>query len=140
MGDIHEISLSHLKAMSFEVLQNGHKITLDAAAEFGGTGAGVRPKAMMLSALAGCSAMDIVSLLNKMHVPFEQFSIEVKGELTEEHPKMYHVVDLKYIIKLQNEADKDKMEKAVNLSQEKYCGVAAMFRSFAKLNFVVQYL
>jgi putative redox protein len=53
---------------------------------------------------------------------------------------MYHVVDLKYIIKLQNEADKDKMEKAVNLSQEKYCGVAAMFRSFAKLNFVVQYL
>jgi putative redox protein len=140
MGDIHEISLSHQKGMSFEVLQNGHKITIDAAEEFGGSNAGVRPKALMLSALAGCTAIDVVSLLNKMHAPFEHFSIEVKGELTEEHPKIYHVVDLKYIIKLQNEADKDKMDKAVNLSQDKYCGVSAMIRSFAKLNFTVEYL
>ncbi len=140
MGDIHDIKLTHLKGMSFSCSQNGHTIIVDAAEEFGGTNAGVRPKALVLSALAGCTAMDVVSLLNKMHAAFDSLSIEVSGELTEEHPKIYHKVHAKYIIHLTDDADKEKMVKAVDLSQTKYCGVAAMIRSFAQLTYSIEYI
>ncbi|HLP22199.1 MAG TPA: OsmC family protein, partial [Chitinophagales bacterium] len=101
---------------------------------------GVRPKALILSALAGCTAIDVVELLRKMRVEFTDFKIDVEAELTEEHPKVYKTVTLTYFIKLKEESDRDKMEKAVNLSQEKYCGVTAMVKKFAELNVRVVYL
>lgn len=98
------------------------------------------PKALILSALAGCTAIDVVDLLNKMRVQFSDFKIDVEGELSEEHPKIYHTVTLTYYIKLNSEDDKSKMEKAVNLSQEKYCGVSAMVKKFADLKVHTVYL
>lgn len=134
----HKISLSHLAEDKFDVLQNGKTIRIDAAPE--GVSTGVRPKALILSALAGCTAIDVVELLRKMRVDFTEFKIDVEGELTEEHPKTYKTVDLVYYVKLTNPADKDKMEKAVNLSQEKYCGVTAMVKAFADLKVRIEYL
>ena len=134
----HKISLSHIGEEKFDVLQNGKTIRIDAAPEEVSTG--VRPKALILSALAGCTAIDVVELLRKMRVEFTEFKIDVAGELTEEHPKTYKTVDLVYYIKLTNPADKDKMEKAVNLSQEKYCGVTAMVKAFADLKVRIEYL
>jgi putative redox protein len=84
--------------------------------------------------------MDVVSLLNKMKVSFDQLSIAVSGELTEEHPKTYHLVNLIYTIKIEGEEGKEKMQKAVDLSQTKYCGVAAMIKSFATLNYSINYI
>lgn len=139
MGEIQNTVVTHTGKMSFEVLQNDHTFKLDAAAEVGGEGAGVRPKALILSALAGCTAMDIVSLLNKMKVSFSNFVVKVEGELTDEHPKFYHKVALVYVIHLENEADKEKMEKVVKLSQEKYCGVSEMVRKFADLDFKIEF-
>ena len=75
-----------------------------------------------------------------MRVEFSDFSIKVSGELTEEHPKTYHTVKLTYLVKLQNAGDKEKVEKAVNLSQEKYCGVTAMVKKFADLQVSIEYL
>lgn len=132
------ISLTHIEAEKFDVLQNGKIIRIDGAEESMSTG--VRPKALILSSLAGCTAIDVVDLLKKMRVEFSDFKIDVTGELTEKHPKTYHTIHLTYFIKLKSEEDKSKMERAVNLSQETYCGVSAMIRKFAELKVKVEYL
>lgn len=134
----HSISLTHLSDDKFDVLQNDKTIRIDAGPAENNTG--VRPKALILSALAGCTAIDVVELLRKMRVEHSEFKIDVSGELTEEHPKTYHTVRLTYFVKLNNEGDRDKFEKAVNLSQEKYCGVTAMVKKFADLKVNIEYL
>ena len=126
--------------MQFECENHGILTTIDAMEEHGGTNEGPSPKDLILNAMMGCTAMDVVSLLNKMKVTFSDFNIAVEGQLTEEHPKMYHTVDLTYTIKIDNEEERAKMEKAVHLSQTKYCGVAAMTRSFAKLDYEIVYI
>lgn len=93
---------------------------------------GLSPKAMMLSSLAGCSALDVISVLDKMKSPIDDFKIEVSGELTDEHPRYYHSVVVDYHF-YGSDLDKKKCERAVELSIEKYCGVMEMFRRFAKI-------
>ena len=105
-------------------------IMMDASEEFGGTGSGMAPKAMMLSSLAGCSGLDVISTLEKMKVEIDDFKIEVSGELTEEHPKIYHKVIVDYHF-YGSDLNEKKCERAVNLSVDKYCGVMEMFRQFA---------
>lgn len=112
---------------------SGLNLSMDSDEQFGGTKSGLRPKALMLSALAGCSGLDVVSLLKKMKVELEDFKITTTGELTEEHPKYYHTVNLDYHFYGKN-LNQKKIEKAVNLSIERYCGVFEMFRRFAKMN------
>jgi len=107
-------------------------IMMDASEDFGGTNSGMAPKAMMLSSLAGCSGLDIVSVLNKMKVTDYEFKMEVTGELTEEHPKYYHAVTVDYHF-YGKDLSENKIDKAVTLSVEKYCGVMEMFRHFAKV-------
>lgn len=111
---------------------SGKEILIDSSEEFGGTNSGLRPKAMMLASLAGCSGLDVVSLLKKMKVDIDEFKIITTGELTEEHPKYYHKVRLDYYF-FGKELNEKKINKAVKLSIEKYCGVFEMFRHFAKM-------
>lgn len=120
------------EAMSFETTLNGHKIILDADEAVGGTDKGPRPKALLLVSLAGCTAMDVISILGKMRVQPEAFRIETNGELTEEHPKYYHKLHLRYVFK-GKDLPVDKLEKAVSLSQERYCGVSAMLSKAATI-------
>jgi putative redox protein len=81
--------------MSFEADVDGYKVAIDADPEFGGKNKGPKPKLLMMVALAGCTGMDIVSLLDKMRVKYESLNIKVEGELTEEHPK--HFTKMKVI-------------------------------------------
>lgn len=134
----HKISLTQVNEHQFDIIQNGKTIRIDSSGDEGTTG--VRPKALMLSALAGCTAIDVEDMLKKMRVEYSDFKIDVAGELTEETPKVYHTIHLTYFIKLKSEDDRSKMEKAVNLSQEKYCGVSAMMRKFADLKVKIEYL
>ncbi|WP_299883333.1 OsmC family protein [uncultured Lacinutrix sp.] len=92
----------------------------------------LRPKAAMLSSLAACSGLDVVSIAEKMKVSFNDFKIDIEGQLTEEHPKTYHTVTVDYHF-YGNDLDEKKINKAVNLSIEKYCGVMEMFRQFADI-------
>lgn len=108
---------------------SGDSIFMDAPDD-GIKNEGVRPKAMMLSSLAGCSGLDVVSLLKKMRAEVQDFKMVVHGELTDEHPKYYHKVQVEYHF-YGTELQKDKIDKAINLSVEKYCGVMEMFRQFA---------
>jgi len=113
-------------------------IMMDASKDFGGTNSGMAPKAMMLSSLAGCSGLDIISILNKMKVKIDDFKMEVIGELTNEDPKYYHTVTVNYHF-YGNKLNESKIKKAVDLSVEKYCGVMEMFRRFAKINIAIHY-
>lgn len=105
---------------------------MDSGEEFGGTNSGLRPKALMLSALAGCSGLDVVSLLKKMKVEINDFKIITTGQLTDEHPKYYHSVTVDYHF-YGKDLNEKKINKAVNLSIERYCGVFEMFKHFAKM-------
>ncbi len=113
--------------MAFETEMNGHKLILDASPENGGEDKGPRPKALMLLALAGCTGMDVVSILKKMRVEVEGFWVSVEGNLTEEHPKYYDQMHVIYHFK-GKDLPMDKLEKAVKLSEEKYCGVSALYK------------
>lgn len=128
----HSISLNHQDGMHFTAQVDGQTIHLDAKPEHGGTGRGPSPKPLLLASLAGCTAMDVVSLLNKMRVPFSNFNIDVSSPLTEEHPKVYSKFTVTYRITAAEEF-RDKIEKAISLSQERYCGVSAMLRQVAPL-------
>ncbi len=107
-------------------------LAMDAGEGSGGDGKGYRPKALMLSSLAGCSGLDVVSLLKKMHAEVAEFRIDITAELTEDHPKYYNKVKVDYHFS-DTELQPKKIQKAVNLSVTKYCGVMEMFRQFAEV-------
>ncbi|TDU43405.1 putative redox protein [Gelidibacter sediminis] len=117
---------------------SGKTLLIDTSEEDGGHNSGLRPKAMMLSALAGCSGLDVVSILKKMKVKITDFRMDTYGELTEEHPKTYHTVSVEYHF-YGTDLSEDKIKKAVDLSIEKYCGVMEMFKKFAKVNTSIHY-
>ena len=110
---------------------SGETLFMDAPDE-GIENKGLRPKALMLSSLAGCSGLDVVSLLKKMRAEVNDFKMVVHGELTEEHPRYYHKVVIEYHF-YGSDLQEDKINKAVKLCVDQYCGVMEMFRQFAKV-------
>lgn len=118
--------------MEFDSEINGHHIILDANAEVGGNDKGPRPKGLLLTALTGCTGMDVVSILKKMKVEDYKFWMEADADQTTEHPKYYSKIYLTYNF----EGDKlpfEKIKKAVKLSEESYCGVSFMLAKAAEL-------
>ena len=97
-----------------------------------------RPKALMLASLAGCSGLDVASLLKKMRAEVDKFTIDVEANLTDEHPKFYDKVKVIYNF-YGTDFKKDKIEKSVNLSVDRYCGVMEMFRQFAEVTTEIKY-
>jgi putative redox protein len=123
--------------MCFEAELDGHHIVMDSAPEFGGEEKGPRPKQILLASLGGCTGMDVVSLLDKMRVKYEGFSITAQGEASSEHPKVYTSIHLIYEFRGKG-LPEDKLRKAVDLSQERYCSVSAMLRQAAKLTYEIK--
>jgi len=121
------VSTKWLNNMAFESEINGHKIIIDAIPEVGGENRGPRPKPFMLAALGGCTAMDVISILKKMKVEPEKFNVLVEGDVTEEFPKHYYKMHVIYEFTGRN-LPLDKLQKAVSLSEERYCGVSAVYR------------
>lgn len=121
-----KINLDFLGGMAFETEMNGHKVYIDADESVGGKDSGPRPKGFMMLALAGCTGMDVVSILRKMRVDYDKLNIEVEAELSEEHPKKYTSMKVIYRFK-GNDLSLEKIQKAVDLSKERYCGVSANY-------------
>jgi len=134
---MNKVSVNWSGDMAFEVELNGFKLIIDADEKVGGQNKGPRPKPLTLASLGGCTGMDVISILKKMHVTPDYFNIEVSGELTEEHPKYYHKIHIKYIFK-GKDLDQAKIDKAVNLSQERYCGVSELLRKGAELTHEIE--
>ena len=126
-----------LDKMAFEWEVNGHKIIIDAVENVGGEDRGPRPKTFMLASLGGCTAMDVISILKKMRISddIEDFKVKVTGDLTEEHPKHFYKMHVQYIFvpKPGKELNMTKVEKAVSLSEDRYCGVSETYRNALEL-------
>ncbi|NTW28532.1 MAG: OsmC family protein [Coriobacteriia bacterium] len=105
----------------------GHGIVLDATPEYGGESTGPRPIELVLYALAGCTAMDVVSVLEKKREPFTGLEMEVEATQREdEFPKIYTRIELVYVVKGSDVKPKS-VERAIELSHDKYCSVRGMF-------------
>lgn len=101
---------------------------------------GPSPKALLLTSLTGCTGMDVVSLLNKMRVKYDGFAVVASAELTDEHPKNYKSIHLIYQLKGGNASEKeDKVKKSIDLSLDRYCGVAFMLRKHCPITYEIQY-
>lgn len=129
---MHEIETSWNEDMSFTSTVNGHDIIIDAEEQFGGKNRGPRPKPLLLTSLTGCTGMDVIAILGKMKVKVEGLTVSAKATLAEEHPKVYTRIELLYEFR-GKDLPIDKINKAVALSQEKYCAVSAMLRETCPL-------
>jgi putative redox protein len=121
------VTTTWINNMAFESDINGHKIIIDAAPEVGGENRGSRPKLLMLSALGGCTGMDVISILKKMHVEVKEFNVTVEGDLNDEFPIHFYKMHVIYEF-TGKDLPMDKLQKAVSLSEERYCGVRAVYK------------
>ncbi len=123
----HNVETKWNGNMNFTSSVDEFDIQIDADESVGGENKGPRPKKLMLTALAGCTGMDVISILNKMKITPEDFRINITGKVNEEHPKKYNEITIIYQFK-GNNLDENKINKAINLSFEKYCGVIAVYK------------
>ncbi len=122
----HVVNTSWKENMVFEADMDGHTLTMDAPQAGGGSDKGPRPKPLMLAALAGCTGMDVIGMLKKMRVEVKGFNVIVEGDLTEDIPKHYKGMHVIYEFE-GRDLPMDKLEKAVQMSKEKYCGVSYVY-------------
>jgi putative redox protein len=132
-----KINVKWTDGMSFEANVDGYKVQIDSDPEFGGQGKGPKPKPLMMVALAGCTGMDLVSLMNKMRVEYESLNIVVEGDLTEDHPKHFKKMKVIYEISGSN-VDLKKVEKIVSMSKEKYCGVSYSYKQALEIEYEIK--
>ncbi len=115
--------------------ENGNTVHLDASPDIGGTNQGMRPMQMMLAAMGGCSAIDIINILKKQRQDLKDMKITVTGERQKDAvPSLYETVHAHY--RFFGNLDAEKVEKAINLSIEKYCSVSrTMEKAGAKITY-----
>ncbi|HOX46952.1 MAG TPA: OsmC family protein [Myxococcota bacterium] len=120
-----KVELSLVEGMKFAGrTESGHQITLDASREHGGEDAGARPTELLLLALAGCTAMDVISILRKKKQAVSSFAVEVDGTRAEEHPKRFTRIELTFVVRGRG-LDPAAVARAVSLSYDRYCSVRA---------------
>ena len=120
-----EAKITLMKDMQFSgKATSGHTLIMDADEESGGHNAGSRPMEMLLVAFGGCSGMDVISILRKKRQQVTGLEINVKGEKTEDYPKIYKEVHIEYVVK-GKDIQKEAVERSIELSLDKYCSVGA---------------
>jgi putative redox protein len=102
-----------------------HLVPMDTTPDFDGDSSATKPIELLLIGLGGCTGMDVVSLLRKMRVNFDSLEMNITAEKSDGHPSVYTSIDLEYVITGTN-IDPDKAQRAIDLSQGKYCSVSAM--------------
>jgi len=131
-----ESTVTLTEGMAFDAAIGEHHFMIDAKPEVGGMDKGPPPKELMLTALAGCASMDVVSILRKMRVPPETFAVSASADLTDTHPKTF--VNMAVKVVATGDVPPAKLWKAVALSRDSYCGVAAMLRGHGPIHYVVE--
>jgi putative redox protein len=112
---------------------SGHAVVMDGAPEHGGRDMGVRPMEMLLLGLGGCTAFDVVMILNKSRQKFVDCHVEIEAERAEEVPKVFTRIHAHFVVSGKG-LDPAKVKKAVNLSAEKYCSASKMFETAAQMS------
>ncbi len=127
-----------VSALAFDATSdNGHTVRIDTTVAGGSLDSGMSPKQMLLGSLCACSGMDVVSILDKMKVAYTKLEISAEAEQTHDHPKVFKWVKMIYRSDLKKEAI-DKLEKAIGLSHDKYCGVSAMLKKHCEITHTVE--
>jgi len=128
------VEVQHVKGLTFVGKgETNHWIVMDGPSAFGGTEAGTKPMELVLIALGGCTGMDVVSLLEKMKVKFADFKVSITAEQKEDHPKTFTKIHIKYVV--EGDVPEDKVRKAIDLSQQKYCSVSEILRKSAEITY-----
>jgi putative redox protein len=123
----HEIETQWMGKMQFNALVNGHTIVMDAPERAGGEDNGPIPKPFILTALSGCTGMDVVAILRKSGKQVHGLDIKVEGEITKQQPIEYTAIHLTYAFTADDAIEEDALN-AVSLSQNSYCGVSHMLK------------
>ncbi|HEU5054580.1 MAG TPA: OsmC family protein [Hanamia sp.] len=134
----HEIDVQWMGKMQFNALVNGHTIIMDGPEKVGGEDSGPIPKPLVLTAVAGCTGMDVAAILRKAQKEVADFDMKVIGEISKTIPIQYTSVHIIYDFKGAPE-NQDAALKAVNDSQEKYCGVSSMLKKAMPVTWEVNY-
>jgi putative redox protein len=116
-----------------------HIVPMDTTPEFDGDSSATKPLELLLIALGGCTGMDIVPLFKKMRQDVTAVELNISAERAEEHPRVYKKIDIEYVVSGRN-LDEDKVKRAVDLSQEKYCSVSAILKKACPVNYTVRIL
>jgi len=134
----HEIDVQWMGKMQFNALVNGHTVVMDGPEKVGGEDNGPIPKPFVLTALAGCTGMDIAAILRKAQKEVNDFEMKVTGEISKTVPIQYTSIHINYDFKGAEE-NKEAALKAVTDSQEKYCGVSSMLKKALPVTWEVNY-
>lgn len=133
MGEVLTVRSRLTEGMQFSAeAGSGHTVLLDAAEHGGGRGAGFVPMEMLLVGLAGCTGMDVISILRKKRQHVTGYEVRVRGERAEEHPMVYTDITVEHVVTGHN-VSPEAVARAVELSETKYCGAGAMLGKTARL-------
>lgn len=134
----HEIETMWMGKMQFNALVNDHTIIMDAPERVGGEDQGPIPKPFILTALAGCTGMDVVALLKKQNKPLQSLNLRVSGEISKQAPIEYVAIHIIYEM-LGQEEYVDEVLDSVMYSQEKACGVSHMLKKIMPVTWQIVY-
>ncbi len=124
--DVHAVLQGEMR---FDVMTgSGHQITMDSEEQ----DAGARPMELLLVALAGCSGMDIISILRKKRQQVSGYEIHIHGERAQEYPTVYTHIRVEHLLR-GHQIDPVAVQHAIDLTEEKYCGVSATLEKTAKI-------
>ncbi len=130
----HKAELKQLSGITFigKTDDTNHWITVDGPDNFGGSNAAIRPKELLLLSLAGCTSADVIAILQKKRVKLDDYKINITAQSTDKHPKVYSSINLEYVFTGKDIKEKD-VERAIDLSQNIYCGVTAMLQKTVEI-------
>ena len=134
----HEVETQWMGKMQFNALVNGHTIIMDSPERVGGENQGTIPKPLVLTALSGCTGMDVVAILRKAGKQLDDFSLRISGEISRQHPIVYTSIHLVYDLKGKPE-DQEAAFQAIQRSQEEICGVSNMLKRIMPVTWEVLY-
>jgi putative redox protein len=133
MSETLSASVDLLDGMAFRATTGtGHEVVMDAAPEVGGSDDGPRPMEMLLAGLGGCTGMDVISILRKMHQNVSGYQIRLSGERATDHPKIFTRISVEHVVR-GRDLSADAVNRAVELSATRYCSAAAMLNRAARV-------
>ena len=133
----YDIKLQWQKGVHFIAEdRESNQVSIDGSLEIGGDNQGTRPMMMVLMGLASCASMDIVTILNKSKQVFDDFSVKVKAQRSDDIPKVFTKIHLEFIIC--GKVEQKRFSHAVKLSVEKYCSVAEMLNRSAEITYATK--
>lgn len=128
-----EVVLKQVQGITFAAKANSnHWVIMDGSPDFGGSLAGSTPKELLLMALAGCTATDVVPILKKKRAPLQGFEMNVKANEREEHPRIFTDIHVEYVF-YGDGINPSDVERAIELSTTKYCSVSAILSASAPI-------